>query len=200
MSQQQLLLPRCQIDICWICHQWKERCIHVKIVFTLKHLGLIMRVECQWMPSARCPKIGPNCLPLFSRTWNIHRCRSIWVLIQLKLKIMTRLPIRMPQIHQDSLFSNSTVTTPLLMIRLWTHQSNISSREVKRHSRKEYIFAISCSKFMHNSANSNHPIDLGNILDWNITRMIVNKVLHKWSKPVSGSCIPYQRCVLKIHL
>ena len=86
------------------------------------------------------------------------------------------------------------------MIRLWTHQSNISSREVKRHSRKEYIFAIGCSKLMHNSANSDHPVDLGNILDWNITRMIVNKVLQKLSKPVSGSRIPYQWCVLEIHL
>jgi hypothetical protein len=110
------------------------------------------------------------------------------VLIQLKLEDMTRLTIRTPQVHQDSLFSN----TPSLMIRLWTHQSNISSREVKRHSRKEYIFAIGCSKFVHYRVNSDHPIDLGNILDWNITQMIVNKVLQKWSKPVSGSCIPYQ--------
>ncbi len=30
--------------------------------------------------------------------------------------------------------------------------------------------------------------------------MIVNKVLKKWSKPVSGSCIPYQLCVLEIHI
>jgi hypothetical protein len=86
------------------------------------------------------------------------------------------------------------------MIRLWAYQLNISGREVKRHSRKEYIFAIGCSKFAHYNANSNHPIDLGIILDWNITWMIVNKVLQKQSKPMSGSRIPYQRCVLEIHL
>jgi hypothetical protein len=86
------------------------------------------------------------------------------------------------------------------MIRMWTHQSNISGREVIRHSRKEYIFAIGSSKFVHYRANSDHPIDLGNILDWNITRMAVNKLLQKWSKPVSGSCITYQWCVLEIHI
>jgi hypothetical protein len=86
------------------------------------------------------------------------------------------------------------------MIRLWTHQLNINGREVKRHSRKEYIFAIGCSKFMNYSANSDHPIDLGNILDWNTTQMIVNKVLHNLSKPVRGSCIPNQQCVLEIYL
>jgi hypothetical protein len=86
------------------------------------------------------------------------------------------------------------------MIRLWAHQSNISGREVKRHSRKEYIFAIGSLKFVHYRANSNHPIDLGNILDWNISWMIVNKVLQKWSKPMSGSCIPYQRCVLELEI
>jgi hypothetical protein len=86
------------------------------------------------------------------------------------------------------------------MIRLWTHQSNISGRAVKRHSRKKYIFAIGCLKFVHYSAKSNHPIDLGSILDCNITWMIVNKVLQKWSKPVSGTRIPYQWCVLEIHL
>jgi hypothetical protein len=75
----------------------------------------------------------------------------------------------------------------------------ISGREVKRHFRKEYIFAIGCSKCVHYRANSDHPIDLGNILDWNIKWMTVNKVLQKWSKPMSGSHIPYQRCVLEIH-
>ena len=84
------------------------------------------------------------------------------------------------------------------MVRLGAKQTYVRSWKMEGDTRKKNFVTIRGAKFIHNGSNTDHAINLGNILDWDVALLVVNKILEKRSEPLRGPSIPYQRHALKI--
>ena len=64
--------------------------------------------------------------------------------------------------------------------------------------REEYVLPLVVLEFVEGGTNTNHPIDLGDVLQMNISFHTVNKITSKWSEPKRCPCIPNQNYILGI--
>ena len=78
------------------------------------------------------------------------------------------------------------------MICLRREKSNIGSFQVIGHTRQENLVPLCVNELVQSGSNTSDSIDLGHILDWNITRHIINKITPKGRQSERSSCIPNQ--------
>ncbi len=84
------------------------------------------------------------------------------------------------QHHRDTIAMHFGLTTMHLVVGLRGEQVDISLGKMIRDTRKEDILSIRVNKLVECLANANNTVDLGHVLDGDITLHIVNEVTMEW--------------------